>query len=244
MALRDSHHSYNLKIAVWHHSIQGPPSRSDYMDASQIHEMIGHGFQLGFCNGHQHIAGTQTQFVHLDEDQSMAVVSAGSLCAGNRELPRGVNRQYNLIVIEDNFIHARVHVREMGEGEQFTCKRNGEFIEGFAKVRWQHPTDIMGGEFDAQADNARRAILNAEKALHDGRPQDAVQMLSDVDVSSEFYARKLMIEALLNPKGLAGPEERHPESVRCRRGRHTRHSPLSRATILMRRRPDWMLRLK
>ena len=57
----------------------------------------------------------------------MAVISAGSLCAGNKELPRGVNRQYNLIVIDNNFTHARVHVREMGDGEQFTRKRSGEF---------------------------------------------------------------------------------------------------------------------
>ena len=129
MALRDANHSYDLKVAVWHHSIQGPPNHCDYMDAAQVREMIGHGFQLGL-HGHQHMAGTSTQFVHLDHIRSMAVVSTGSLCAGTRELPRGVNRQYNLIVIEDDFSHARIHVREMGEGEQFTLKHNGEFLKG------------------------------------------------------------------------------------------------------------------
>ncbi|MGY4466578.1 hypothetical protein ACVWWK_002260 [Bradyrhizobium sp. LB9.1b] len=113
MALRDATRSYDLRMAVWHHSIQGPPIRADYMDASQVQEMIGHGFQLGL-HGHQHIAATQTQLVHLDKGRSMAVVSAGSLCAGARELPRGVNRQYNLIVIEDDFLHGRV-----------PCPRNG-----------------------------------------------------------------------------------------------------------------------
>lgn len=68
MDLRDAGRSYELKIAVWHHSIQGPPIRSDYMDASQIQEMIGHGFQLGL-HGHQHIAATLTQLVHLDDGQ-------------------------------------------------------------------------------------------------------------------------------------------------------------------------------
>ena len=195
IALQDSHRSYDLQIAVWHHSIQGPPTHSNYMDASQVHEMIGHGFQLGL-HGHQHIAGTQTQLVHLDKDHSMAVVSAGSLCAGNRELPRGVNRQYNLIVIEDDFIHGRVHVREMGEGEQFTGKRNGEFLKGFAKVSWQIQTDVMGGKIDAQADNIRHATLAAEEAFKNGRPKEAVQALRDVDVSSQSYARDLMIAAL------------------------------------------------
>ena len=196
MALRDSGHSYDLKVAVWHHSVHGPPTRSDYMDISQIQEMTGHGFQLGL-HGHQHTAGTQTQFVHLDQSRSMAVVGAGSLCAGAMELPRGVNRQYNLIVVEDDFIHARVHVREMAEGEQFTRKRNGAFRDGFVGVSWQPPTDIMGGEFDARADNARRLTIEAEAALCNGRPDDAVQALSNVDVSSASHARKLMIDALL-----------------------------------------------
>ena len=196
MVLRDSGRSYDLQIAVWHHSIQGPPTRSDYMDVSQAQEMIGHGFQLGL-HGHQHIAGTQTQFVHLSQSRSMVVVSAGSLCAGAREMPRGVNRQYNLIAIENDFIHARIYVREMAEGGHFTRKRNAAFLEGFVKVCWQPPTDIMGRELDAQADNARRATIDAEAAFRDGRPHDAVQALSNVDVSSASHARKLMIDALL-----------------------------------------------
>ena len=196
MALWDSGRSYDLRIAVWHHSIQGPPTHSDYTDVSQIQEMAAYGFQLGL-HGHEHKAGTQTQFVHLDQSRSMAVVSTGSLCAGAGEMPRGVNRQYNLIVIGDDFIHARVHVREMGEGEQFTRKRNGAFIEGFVDVCWQRPTDIMERECDPQADNARLATIDAERALRDNRPFDAVQALSEVDVSPGSYARQLMIDALV-----------------------------------------------
>ena len=203
IALRDSGRSYHLKIAVWHHSIQGPPIRSDYMDASQVQEMIGHGFQLGL-HGHQHVAATLTQFVHLDLSRSMAIVSAGSLCAGARELPRGVNRQYNLIVIEHDFVNARVHVREMGEGEQFTRRRSGAFLDGSVEISWQPPTDLLGAESDVQAANSRRATIDAEVALRDGRPQDAVKALSDVDVSSPSYARTLMIDALLDQRDWQG----------------------------------------
>lgn len=195
IALRDSNRSYDLKIAVWHHGIQGPPTRSDYMDVSQVQEMIGHGFQLGL-HGHQHVAGTQTQFVHLDQSSSMAVVSAGSLCAGAREMPRGVNRQYNLIVIEDDFLHGQVHVREMVEGGQFTGKRNGAFSRGFVEISWEPPTDIMGRQIDTKAANARRATINAEEALLAGKPHEAVQALEDLDLSSPSHARKLMIDAL------------------------------------------------
>lgn len=196
MVLRDTDHSYDLRIAVWHHSIQGPPIRADYMDASQVQEMIGHGFQLGL-HGHQHVAATQTQLVHLNEGRSMAVVSTGSLCAGAKELPRGVNRQYNLVVIDDDFLRGRVHVREMGEGEQFTRKRNGAFLEGFVEISWQPPTDIMGRKIDAHAANTRRAVSNAEAAIREGKPLAAVRALNDVDISPSTYARKLMVDALL-----------------------------------------------
>ncbi|MCK1496080.1 metallophosphoesterase [Bradyrhizobium sp. 188] len=196
IALRDAARSYDLRMAVWHHSIQGPPIRADYMDASQVQEMIGHGFQLGL-HGHQHIAATQTQLVHLDKGRSMAVVSAGSLCAGARELPRGVNRQYNLIVLEDDFLHGRVHVREMGEGEQFSRKRNGAFLDGFVDIAWQAKTDVMGRKVDAQAENARRAIMSAETALRERKPNAAVHALQSVDTATLGYARKLMIDALL-----------------------------------------------
>ena len=112
-------------------------------------------------------------------------------------MPLGVNRQYNIIVIDENFTSARIHVREMAEGAQFTRMRNGAFSEGFVEVSWQPSTDIMGRRFDPQADNVRRATIDAEAALHNGRPHDAVQALRDVDVSSASYARKIMIDALL-----------------------------------------------
>ncbi len=197
IALRDANHSYDLRMAVWHHSIQGPPARTDYMDVSQVQEMIGHGFQLGL-HGHQHIAATQTQLVHLDESRSMSVVSAGSLCAGARELPRGVNRQYNIIVIEDDFLRGRVHVREMGEGEQFSRKRNGAFLNGYVEISWQPKTDVMGRERDAQSDNSRRTVMAAEAAFKQGNPEQAVDLLRSVDTSAPGYARKLMTDALLS----------------------------------------------
>ena len=195
LELGDARHAYNLTIGVWHHSIQGPPLRSDYMNASQVQEMIGHGFQLGL-HGHQHVSGALTQYVHLDERRAMAVVSAASLCAGSNQLPRGVNRQYNLIVVEDDFLSARVHVRELGDGEQFTRKRTGAFLDGFVEVSWQPQTNMMGTAYDPQESNVRRALEDAEVALKIGRASEALETLRGVDIDSQPYARKLKIEAL------------------------------------------------
>ena len=157
--------------------------------------MAGHGFQLGL-HGHQHVSATLTQSVHLNQSLSMAVVGAGSLCAGSRELPRGVDRQYNLIVIDDDFAQARVHVREMAEGNQFTGKRNGAFLGGPVEVSWQLPTHITRGEVSAQSANERRAIFEAEDALRRGRLHDAEIALGGIDVSPPSHARKLLVEIL------------------------------------------------
>jgi len=59
LELRDIPHTYSLRIAVWHHSVQGPPFHDDYMDIGQIYEMTGLRFQLGI-HGHQHFAAAAT----------------------------------------------------------------------------------------------------------------------------------------------------------------------------------------
>ena len=196
MDLRDARRFYDLKVAVWHHGIQGPPIRSDYMDALCVQEMAGHGFQLGL-HGHQHVSGALTQYVHLDQSRAMAVVGAGSLCAGARELPRGENRQYNLVVIDDTFVSGRVHVREMGDGEQFSRKRNGPFLNGFLEISWQPSDESLGTDLDSRENNMRSAIDAAENALKRGRPSDVVELLENVDTVAYPYARQLKMSALL-----------------------------------------------
>lgn len=194
--LRDAGHDYKLRMAVWHHSLQGPPARDDYMDVSQVHEMTGLRFQLGM-HGHQHIAAATTHYVYLGESQSMAVVSAGSLCAGSRELPRGVNRQYNLVVISDDYRSGRVHVREMAEGSQFTRKNSGAFSQGYIDISWQANIDLAGRTVDADTRNERRAVLAAEDALHGGDAQQALSQLDGIELSPGSHARSIAVRAAL-----------------------------------------------
>jgi len=194
--IRDIPHSYDLCIAVWHHSIQGPPLRDDYMEIGQVYEMAGLRFQLGL-HGHQHVAGAATHYVHLSDSPCMAVVSAGSLCAGSRELPRGVNRQYNVIVIEDDLCRARVHVREIVEWEQFSRKSNGAFLQGFVEMCWQPRVDPVGRVIGAGEENTRRAILLAEDALHSGNARRAIELLQAVELPPGSHARSVAIQAAL-----------------------------------------------
>jgi hypothetical protein len=195
--LRDAGHDYKLRMAVWHHSLQGPPAKDDYMDVTQVHEMTGLRFQLGM-HGHQHLAAATTHYVHLGESQSMAVVSAGSLCAGSRELPRGVNRQYNIIVINDDYLSGRVHVREMAEGSQFTRKDNGAFNQGYAAIAWQANIDMAGRTVDADRRNERRAVMAAEDALKSGNAKEALSLLDGIELSPTSHARSVAIRAALD----------------------------------------------
>lgn len=199
LAIRALPKTYELKAAVWHHSIEGPPMRHDYMDVSHVKEMAGFGFQIGF-HGHQHIGATQTRSIHLNEEHAMAVVSAGSLCAGARELPRGINRQYNIVVIEDDYKAGRVHAREMGEAGQFSRKNNGEFLMGHARISWLAQENIAGQVVKPDEDNARRAILRAEEFLKSGEAKRALDELMAIGVDKSSYAKRLACEAALEVK--------------------------------------------
>jgi hypothetical protein len=187
-----------LRIAAWHHSLQGPPQRDDYMDPFVVHEMIGTGFRLGL-HGHQHQADASAYNIHLPEAQSMAIVSAGSLCAGANELPRGTNRQYNLIEISDDYGKARVHVREMVQGNQFGRCRQGLFgPDGFVDMLWEDATRD-GNRLASNLENFdTQTVVVAEDALRSGDWRRAFELLSTVQKMQNSHARRLFLEAALH----------------------------------------------
>ena len=193
--LRDNGLQAPLKIAVWHHGIAGPPMASDYLDVASVLQMAGAGFRLGL-HGHQHHADINTQYIHLPETEAIAVVGAGSLCAGERHLPHGVKRQYNIVVIDDNYCEARIHVREIIEANRFGASRNSRFVpDGSFKVRWEPTRDAAGRPIDYKAAKEREVIFDAERSLKGGCALAAMEALANLDLSCDPYARKLFSEA-------------------------------------------------
>ena len=180
-----------LRVAVWHHSIEGAPEASDYMDASTVYALIGKGFRLGL-HGHQHRAAMATRYVHLPAEERMAVVSGGSLCSGRYGLPTGVNRQFNVIEVADDLTKARVHVREMAIATLFAPARRSEFGgRSYVDVDWELPQSagMRAGQ------RARASVLEAEAAIDARRFDDAVALLSGAAKSSS-YGRLLLLRAL------------------------------------------------
>ncbi|WP_448094067.1 metallophosphoesterase [Pseudomonas lini] len=195
LTIRDLPQQPILRIAAWHHSFQGPPQGDDYMDIASIHEMVGNGFRLGL-HGHQHQADASAYAIHLPDELSMAISSTGSLCAGTRELPRGTNREYNLIVIDDTYTSARVHVREMTQGNHFgKCGRGVFRMDGFTKLSWQLPPSQTGGAPMDDRQFIANAVIKAEVAVHSGRPEEALILLEEIKLPLTGHARYLFIEA-------------------------------------------------
>jgi hypothetical protein len=144
LELNDSKEIFDLRMAVWHHSIEGPPYRTDYMDVEIVRGMIGRGFRLGLY-GHQHKAQVAPHQVWMPDQERMAVISAGSLCAGASDLPTGTFRQYNVLEIAEDFKSVRVHVRSMSVANLFSRSQLPDFGgASFADLDWKPPQNVVG----------------------------------------------------------------------------------------------------
>jgi len=188
----------DLHVAVWHHSVEGPPYRTDYMDVELVRAMAGRGFRLGL-HGHQHKAQATPHKVFLPDQETMAVVSAGSLCAGANDLPTGVNRQYNVIEIAENFHSARIHVREMTVGNLFSRASLADFGgRSFAVIEWEPPKDLVGRPIDIEAERMRETIEQAEGFFKGGDPAASVSLLAPKRAVLSSYGRQLLIDSATN----------------------------------------------
>lgn len=195
MDLKDTGLNFDLQLAVWHHSIVGPPYGTDYMDVDIVRGMIGRNFRLGLY-GHQHKTLAEPHRIYLPDQETMAVVSAGSLCAGTNDLPTGVNRQYTIVELADNLLSAKVHVRTMivsnlfGKGSLNTWSGRS-----FAELDWQPPKNAAGQPIDIEAEHIRLATEEAEKSLKEDKPTAAVERLLPFADSLKDYSRKLLLNA-------------------------------------------------
>ena len=186
---------FDLRMAVWHHSIDGPPHRTDYMDAEIVRGMIGRGFRLGLY-GHQHRTQITPHHVWLPDRERMAAVSAGSLCAGTGELPTGTYRQYNVLELAPNCGSVRAHVREMAVANLFT---RGHLLEfgglSYADLDWEPPHSPVGSPLNTNLRRARATIEAAEVALKSGSVGRAVALLRQPDLPAGSYERQLFLIA-------------------------------------------------
>lgn len=195
LELDDTGSPFDLRMAVWHHSIEGPPYRTDYMDVDIVRGMIGRGFRLGLY-GHQHKTQVTPHQVWLPDQERMAVVSAGSLCAGASELPTGIHRQYNVVEIAPTFQSVRIHVRAMTVANLFSRGHLMDFGgKSYAELDWNPPRNAVGTSIDIAAARRRMTIEHAEAAANTGDPAKAIRLLTHIVLPMGSYERQLMLTA-------------------------------------------------
>ncbi len=189
-------HRFGLWIAVWHHSIEGAPYRSDYMDVDQVRNMVGYGFRLGL-HGHQHSHHVTPMHVDLPDRETMAVVSAGSLCAGAKELPTGFFRQYNIIEVADDMQSARVHVRQMETAHLFSgCHLTSAGGKTYVDISWSSPPLGSPALIDVGS-VPPNVILEAEGMDAAGKSTEAAESLLRWMPGLSGYGRTVFIQACI-----------------------------------------------
>ncbi len=193
LALTDSGELYDLRMAVWHHNIDGSPYKTDYMNVDIVRGMIGRGFRLGL-HGHQHKSQVTAQEIRLPGRERMAIVSAGSLCASGNNLPVGTSRQYNILEISGDCCSVRTHVRSMAVANLFSPARLTEFGgHSYFDLKWDAPTNAVGLPIDYQSLRQDGLIQKAETAAKTGQPDRAMALLRSLPLIPNSYQRQLYL---------------------------------------------------
>ena len=190
---------YDLRIAVWHHSTVGPPSADDYLNVEQVYALIDYGFRLGL-HGHQHRSELSLHELRRPEYGSLAVVSAGSLAAGHAELPRGANRQYNIVELRKDLTGARVHFREIETGGFGPRRLNSFGGRSYGDVSWDAIPSIVGTPIDNYGLNRSTSIHIAEAAYQAGDDDKVLFLLGPVLSDLDAYGRRLLADAAARAK--------------------------------------------
>lgn len=184
-----------LLLAVWHHSVHGAPSQEDYLNIEAIKEMAGLGFQVGF-HGHQHHAENTDLSVGTGGGGTMCLISGGSLCAGWQDLPRGVNRQYNIVAFDEDLGAGTLFVREMVEGNQFAARTSGRFLGGSVPLKWSSRALAAAPSKPAHEARLREITVAVEEANKKHVSTEETGALLELQPASGTYPRLVLMRAL------------------------------------------------
>ena len=192
--LRHPSFASRLRMAVWHHNTEGPPTRSDYMDLDLIQNLIDRGFSLGL-HGHQHRPQyLETRFRHGIE-RKITVISAGTLCGGPNFR---YGRAYNVIELNTAESAGRLHVREM---------QNDNLSLPIWGRRALPPNTCPYYEFgydpppppSSELNEATDVLIEAQNLHISGEHKKAADLLITV-VQQEDLARPLLLDCLIKLK--------------------------------------------
>ena len=189
--LRAMSNESRLRIAVWHHNIEGSPFRVDYMDPETVQNFIDGGFSLGF-HGHQHRPQYLNTRFRYGSDSRITVISAGTLCGGAAS---GFRRSYNLVEFDTDANSGCLHIREMQNNQlQMPIWGPGAVAPGYAsrlKFGFDAPPQPFG-----RADHSTGLLARAAEFYENHQYCKAVGLLISLAGRDEL-ARRLLLESLI-----------------------------------------------
>lgn len=194
--LRHASFGGRLRVAVWHHNIEGAPTQSDYMDPDLIQNLVDREFSLGF-HGHQHRPQfLDTRFRHGVE-RRITIISAGTLC-GSASFRHG--RAYNIVELDTETRTGRLHVREM---------QNDNLSMPIWGRRSLPPHTSASYEFrydpppvaDTVASGNTLALVEAQKLYASADYKGAAEILVRVAASDDL-AKPLLLDCYLKLKDM------------------------------------------
>ena len=102
-----------LLVGVWHHHVSGLPVENNYMDHRILDAMMREDIKIGLF-GHQHVSTAIQEYSDITSEQSILLISSGSLYGNRHQLVTGVPRQYNVIGVEfdSNKVTLQLNVRK------------------------------------------------------------------------------------------------------------------------------------
>ena len=129
----------------------------------------------------------------------MAVIGAGSLAVGDRELPMGERRQFNIVDIDPDRETVTTHVRAMSTAGVFTGSHRDDFGGNtFITLPLRHsPARPKGPTVAQRLDDAMAAVTL-------GRHEDALDLLPSSSSDHPHLKRHIQIKAL---EGLGRQED-------------------------------------
>ena len=185
-----SYASPPVRIAVWHHSIEGPPMESDFMNPEVVQNLIDSGYSLGL-HGHRHRPQLLHTRFHHGPKRRITVVGAGTLCGGSASR---FGRSYNVIEIDVPRQRARLHVREM-QNNDVRMPIWASHILSPDRMRWVDfsfdppPQPMVSSQYNTVA------LTTAQERYDAGDYERAAAILERI-ANVDPLARRLLLQCL------------------------------------------------
>ena len=116
--LQEYYDNGRLIIGVWHHHVYGSPYISNFMDKGILPHIHENHIKLALF-GHQHYAEVADEYIDFenkltDSDESLLMVSSGTLFGSKNQMQPGVRRQYNIVEVnmDNGCANIKIHTRE------------------------------------------------------------------------------------------------------------------------------------